>query len=356
MSVAIEERLAPEQHDTLSGIAEPSENPELIGHVEAQQMLLAAQRAGRLPHAVVLAGPQGIGKTTFAFGFARHLLSGSEPAPDGRFTRVDVQTPLFRQIASGAHPSVLHLTRPANERTKGFKTVLSVDEIRRIGRFLSMTSGDGSCRIVIIDPADDMRAAAANALLKNLEEPPARTIFVLIAHSPGALLPTIRSRCQVIRLAPLNPAELEQVLAKADQLAVDECARDALIARSGGSARAAIVLQQYGGVEIATALDRLATAPIDIAASHRLAEAVSGRDSAIQFDVFNGRALELLSNAAAEAAQSGDIKRAKKLSDAWHLARIAITETATYNLDQKQHALTMISRLNNVLKPQSGRM
>lgn len=350
-----EERLAPAQHDTLEGIAEPSENPALVGHVEAQQMLLAAQGAGRLPHAIVLAGPQGIGKATFAFAFARHLLSGAEPK-EGRFAAASVESPLFRQIASGAHPSVLHLTRPANDKTKGFKTVLSADEIRRIGRFLSLTSGTGSYRIVIIDPADDMRSAAANALLKNLEEPPSRTIFVLIAHSPGALLPTIRSRCQVIRLAPLAHDELMEVLVRAGQLPDDEGSRDALLARSEGSARTAIVLQQYGGVEIATALDALATGPTDIAASHRLAEAVSGRDSAIQLDVFNGRALELLANAAIDAAQSGDTNRAKTLSDAWHLARIAITETATYNLDQKQHALTMISRLNTALKLHSGRM
>lgn len=356
MSIAVEERIAPEQHDTLSGIAEPAENPELVGHVEAQRMLTAAQRAGRLPHAIVLAGPQGIGKATFAFAFARHLLSDEAAGPDGLFNRIGSETPLFRQVASGAHPAVLHLTRPANERTKGFKTVLSVDEIRRIGRFLSMTSGNGTYRIVIIDPADDMRAASANALLKNLEEPPSRTVFVLIAHSAGALLPTIRSRCQIMRLAPLGPAELAEVLAMADQLPDDERAREALVARAEGSARAAIVLQQYGGVEIAAALDALAAGRMDIAASHRLADAVSGRDSAIQLDVFNGRALEILAEAAARAAEAGDVKRAKNLSDAWHLARIAISETATYNLDQKQHALTMISRLNNALKPQNGRM
>ncbi|MCO5065916.1 MAG: DNA polymerase III subunit delta' [Rhizobiaceae bacterium] len=352
----MEERLAPEQHDTLSGIPEPSETANLVGHVEAQHMLLAAQRAGRLPHAILLAGPQGIGKATFAFAFARHLLSPAAPPDNGLFNTVGPETPLFRQIASGAHPAVLHLTRPANDRTKGFKTVLSVDEIRRIGRFLSLTSGDGSWRIVIVDPADDMRAAAANALLKNLEEPPARTIFILIAHSPGALLPTIRSRCQVLRLSPLDDGALRQVLGNVGELPDEEPVRAALVARAGGSARSAIVLQQYGGVEIATALDRLATGPTDIAASHRLADAVSGRDNAIQLDVFNERALELLAGAASDAAQAGDTGRAKKLSDAWHLARIAISETATYNLDQKQHALTMISRLNNVLRPQIGRM
>lgn len=356
MSAALEDRLAPEQHDTLEGVTEPSETPELVGHLEAQHMLVMAQRAGRLPHAIVLAGPQGIGKATFAFSFARHLLSGAQPGEDNRFCRIGSDTPLFRQVASGAHPSLLHLTRPLNERGKGFKTVLTVDEIRRTGHFLSMTSSDGGYRIVIIDPADDMRSAAANALLKNLEEPPARTIFILIAHSPGALLPTIRSRCQIIRLSRLTAGELADVLRQAGQMPDDPATGEVLVARANGSARTAIILQQYGGVEIVTALDHLSVGQMDVAASQRLADAVSGRGSEIRLDVFNNRALELLSDAAAHAALKGDAKRAKFLSDAWHQARLAITETATYNLDQKQHALTMIGRLNKTLGPQAGRM
>jgi len=125
---------------------------------------------------------------------------------------VSLTSSLFRQIATGAHPSVLHLTRPLNDKTKSFKTVVTVDEIRKVNRFLSMTSHDGSYRIVIVDPADDMNINAANALLKNLEEPPARTLFILIVHAPGSLLPTIRSRCQMVRLAPLAEDELMAVL------------------------------------------------------------------------------------------------------------------------------------------------
>lgn len=246
------ERLAPERHDTLDGAAEPAENARLIGHVEAQRSLLTAQRAGRLPHAIILAGPQGIGKATFAFHFARHLLSSRDAAEIGdSFRSVDMQSSLFRQVASSAHPSVLHLTRPANERTKGFKTVLSVDEVRRIGHFLSMTSHDGGYRVVIVDPADDMRNAAANALLKNLEEPPSRTIFILISHSLGSLLPTIRSRCQVFRLERLQHDEMSEVLAHVDDFPAANSERSNLIERANGSARNALILHQFGGLEIA---------------------------------------------------------------------------------------------------------
>ena len=127
--------------------------------------------------------------------------------------RGDPASSLYRQVASGAHPSLLHLTRPFDEKNKKFKTALTVDEIRRVGRFLSLTAHDGGYRIVIVDPADDMNTNAANALLKNLEEPPSRTLFVLVAHSLGRLLPTIRSRCQIVRLQPLGDADLLAALA-----------------------------------------------------------------------------------------------------------------------------------------------
>jgi DNA polymerase-3 subunit delta' len=347
------ERIAPEQHDTLDGVPEPSETPRLVGHAQVAAMLAAAYRTGKLPHALILAGPLGIGKATLAFHLAHHLLKHPDfrTAPD-TLAAPDPASSLFRQIATGAHPSVLHLTRPANDKTKSFKTVLTVDEIRKVSRFLSMTSHDGSYRIVIVDPADDMNINAANALLKSLEEPPARTLFVLIVHAPGSLLPTIRSRCQMVRLAPLANDELMSVLDGMEPAPPDDpAARAALAERAGGSARNAILLTQYGGLEIAGALDTLiAAGKPDIAGSHRLAEAVAGRDQAIQFDIFNRRALDLLSAAASEAALAGDLARAKALSEAWHEALNTISEAETYNLDKKQHALTMIDRLNSAMR------
>lgn len=347
------ERIAPEQHDTLDGVPEPSENPRLFGHDEAADMIATAYRAGKLPHALLLAGPQGIGKATLAFHLAYHLLKypDATQAPD-RLATPDASSSLFRQIAMGAHPAILHLTRPQNDKTKSFKTVLTVDEVRKVNRFLSMTSHDGGYRVVIVDPADDMNTNAANALLKNLEEPPARTVFVLITHSPGALLPTIRSRCQTIRLSPLDPDSLMRVLANVESPPPESAeARNALAGRAGGSARNAIILTQYGGLEIADALDGLLAAPrLDIAAAHKLADVVSGRDQAIQFDIFNRRALDLLSDAASEAAMASQLERASMLSDTWQDASKAISETETYNLDRKQHVLTMIDRLYAVMR------
>ncbi|KQZ13630.1 MULTISPECIES: DNA polymerase III subunit delta' [unclassified Mesorhizobium] len=347
------ERIAPEQHDTLDGVAEPSENPRLVGQAQVADMLAAAYRSGKLPHALILAGPVGIGKATLAFHVAHHVLKHphAEAAPE-RLAVPDPASGLFRQIATGAHPSVLHLTRPLNDKTKTFKSVVTVDEIRKVSQFLSLTSHDGGYRVVIIDPADDMNVNAANALLKNLEEPPSRTLFILVVHAPGSLLPTIRSRCQMIRISPLDRDSLFEVLETIEPPPPeDAAARTALAERAGGSVRAAVLLTQYGGLEIASALDRLvASKRPDIAGAHRLADAVAGRDQAIPFDIFNSHALALLETAASEAAASGALGRAKTLSDTWHEARQAIVETETYNLDKKQHALTMIDRLNSAMR------
>ncbi|TIP07128.1 MAG: DNA polymerase III subunit delta', partial [Mesorhizobium sp.] len=117
------ERIAPEQHDTLDGVPEPSETSRLIGHAQTAGMLATAYRAGKLPHALILAGPHGIGKATLAFHLAHHLLRHPDFAAAPEALAVpDPASSLFRQIATGAHPSVLHLTRPANDKTKSFKT------------------------------------------------------------------------------------------------------------------------------------------------------------------------------------------------------------------------------------------
>ena len=345
------ERIAPVEYDSLDGVPEPSETLRMFGHTQQAEQLTAAYKAGKLPHALVFAGPRGIGKAALAFQFAHYLLANrNRSTAPATLEERDARSPLFRQIASGAHPSVLHLTRPLNEKTKAFKTALTVDEIRRVGQFLSMTAHDGGYRVVIVDAADDMNVNAANALLKNLEEPPAQTVFVLIAHSLGRLLPTIRSRCQIVRFQPLEVDDLLRALAAAGKAPEAKDEKE-LIARAQGSVRSAIMLTEYGGVEIADALDKLVAARTPTAAdSHRLADAVAGRDQTISFGIFNEHALAILAKAASDAASQGDSARADSISEAWQNSRIAIQETETYNLDRKQHVLSMIARLNDTLR------
>ncbi len=345
------ERLAPEQYDTIENVPEPAEQPLLFGHEHQRAALAAAYRAGKLPHALLFAGPQGIGKATLAYHLARHLLVHPDPAAaPAELAEAEPGSALFRQVASGAHPAVLHLTRPVNDKAKGFKSVITVDEVRRVSRFLAMTAHDGSHRIVIVDPAEDMNANAANALLKNLEEPPRRTLFVLIGHSPGRLLPTIRSRCQVMLFHPLPPAELAAAVEGAG-LPIAAATAAAVAERAAGSPREAILLTHYGGLEISEALDALVGGErINLAKAHRLADAVAGRDRAIQFEIFNRYVQDVISRAAGEAARAGDRRRANRLAEVWQSTLATTDDAITYNLDRKQHVLGIVHGLHAALR------
>lgn len=342
------ERLAPEQFDTILDIAEPAENPVLVGHEEAVAHVAEAYQAGRLHHALLLSGPPGIGKATFAFHLARHLLANPdhEHAPD-RFSPLEPSSSVFRQVAQGAHPGVLHLTRPVNDKTKAFKSVVTVDEIRKVNRFLAMTSHDGSYRVAIVDPADDMNTNAANALLKTLEEPPARTLFILISHTLGSLLPTIRSRCQSIKLKPLADHEVLKVLSHLDAALPDDATgQSALIGRAGGSVREALLLTQFGGLDIADAITRTVSAPeFNVTDALKVAEAMSGRDSAVQFEIFNQTALDIVAGWARSAAVEQNVDAAARFSELWQDCGRIMAEADAYNLDKKQHVNGLLRRM-----------
>lgn len=345
------ERTYPEQHDSLADIPDPAENAHLFGHAETAAQFASDYRGRRMHHAMILAGKAGIGKATLAFHLARHVLSFPDPtrAPED-LAPADPTGQTFRLIAQGAHPSLLHLTRPVADRGKGFKTVLSVDEVRRVGRFLSMTAHDGGWRVVIVDPADDMNANAANALLKNLEEPPPNCLFLLMAHSPGRLLPTIRSRCRMIQLRPLGDADLVQALeAIGGDLPDDEDARRLLLDQAGGSVRDALMLARFSGLDIVTQLrSMLAATRFDAAAAYRIADGVAARDDGARFSVFNDALLARISELARERAQSGHLERAAALSRFWQDTVQRIGSTRVYNLDRRQHVVGLLRQLHHL--------
>lgn len=350
------ERTAPERYDSLPDIPEPSENPHLVGHEEAARMLARAYATGKLHHAILLAGPPGIGKATLAFHLAHHLLTHTDPgrAP-ATIAAPDPAAQAFRLVAQDAHPSLLHLTRPWVEKDKKFKTVITVEEIRRVSRFLSMTVHDGGYRIVIVDPADDMNTSATNALLKSLEEPPQRTLFLLITHSLGRLLPTIRSRCQIVRLQPLEDDALLGLLDRISaNTPTEERARRDLAQRSAGSPRNAVLLAEYGGLEIAEMVERIATAEcFDVAEAHRLADGVGGREKAVQFAIFNNAVLDMVSARAEAAALGSAVAEAERWSRLWQEFGRMVRETEIYNLDKKQHVVGTMTRLQAAIGKRS---
>jgi len=208
-----------------AGIKQPEETCRLFGHEAAEAFLATAWRSGKLAHGWLLCGDEGIGKATLAFRFARGILSGSldthenplfsgidHPAglPDG-----DPDDPVSRKIAGGAHPNVQVLRRSVNPKTGKMRGEIVVDDVRAATRILHATAMDGGWRILIVDPVDDLNINAANALLKSLEEPPDKCLFLLINHRPGAVLPTIRSRCQALFLSSLGDTDVRHAVTEA---------------------------------------------------------------------------------------------------------------------------------------------
>src|ERR1700761_2123745 len=220
--------------DRPEGFAHPRESTRLVGQDDALARAARAIRGGRPPQAWLIAGPPGIGKATLAYRIARYLLAYGATADGPDDLSVPANNPAAIQVAAASHPGLLVLKRGINPDTGKLMTVLSVDEIRRLGGFFGMTSGAGGWRVAVVDTADDMNDNAANALLKLLEEPPSRAMLLLVANTPGRLLPTIRSRCQRLELRPLADATIDSEL---KALLPDMNAKDraALVRLSGGS-------------------------------------------------------------------------------------------------------------------------
>jgi DNA polymerase-3 subunit delta' len=232
---------------------EPRANPILLGHADAEAAILDAIRAGRVHHAWLITGPEGIGKATLAYRFARRLLAG-QPQQDS--LALDPAHPVFRRVAAASHADMKTIERGFNEKTKRMQAQIPVEKVREINGFMALTPAEGGWRVVVVDGAEELNAASANALLKILEEPPPRAILLLVCSAPGRLLPTIRSRCRRLRLSPLNDEAMGQLLAQyLPQLGADE--RGRLITLSEGSPGRAIMLAEDEGLKIALLVDKL---------------------------------------------------------------------------------------------------
>ena len=232
---------------------EPRANSILLGHADAEATILDAIRAGRMHHAWLITGAEGVGKATLAYRFARRLLAGQ---PSGDLLALDAASPVFRRVAVASHADLLTVERVMNEKTKRMKTQIAVEDVRKINGFMSLTPAEGGWRVVVVDGAEELNAASANALLKILEEPPPRAILLLVCSAPGRLLPTIRSRCRRLRLAPLADEHMATLLSQyLPQLDADE--RGRLITLAEGSPGRAIMLAEDEGLKIAMLVDKL---------------------------------------------------------------------------------------------------
>ncbi|MCL6710262.1 DNA polymerase III subunit delta' [Pseudomonas sp. R2.Fl] len=332
----------------LDGAIAPSLNTVLYGHREAQDFLAQTYRSGKGHHAILVEGPEGIGKATLAFRFANHVLSHPDPAdaPDG-LADPDPHSSVSRQIAGGASHNLLHLTRPVDEKTGKVKSAITVDEVRRAGHFFSQTSGSGNWRIVIIDPADDLNRNGANAILKILEEPPKRALFLVLSHAPGKLLPTIRSRCLPLRLTPLSDHEMLAALNHLGYAFRSEEEAGRVLALAGGSVARALKIINYGGLDIIAAFDKVVTqsGPAQRKAMHQIADALSGRDSDAAFDFFVEHFIDALTDTARASALRGELAAAERHARLASSVAERFQVSAAYNLDRKQTILDALGDL-----------
>ncbi|WP_299023516.1 DNA polymerase III subunit delta' [uncultured Sulfitobacter sp.] len=279
------------QPERLDGAPHPRDTLRLIGQDAAQQTFVDAFNTGRLHHAWMLTGPRGVGKATLAWQIARFLLATPTPDPNSMFAEppptsleIPPDHPVAVRVASGGEGRIRNVTRTVNPTTKKLRGEIVADDIRALNGFFQMSAPDGGYRVVIIDDADQMNTTAANALLKMLEEPPARALLILISHQPSGLLPTIRSRCRTLPLRTLDANEVAQAMAQAQVQAANT---DALAALSGGSVGGAMRLSLLGGSALyADVIALLGTLPhMDRPRALKLAELAAARGGEAKRDL-----------------------------------------------------------------------
>ncbi|MEM7069665.1 MAG: DNA polymerase III subunit delta' [Pseudomonadota bacterium] len=341
--------------DLIEGIPPPSDGHALVGHESLQAALLEQYASGKIHHAVLLSGTKGIGKVSLALRMASHVFNHPEPETAPNVVKeLSGAGTLHSKITAGSHPNLLHLTRPWNPKTKKFKTRLTVEEVRQTVHFFGTARGENGWRIAVVDALDDMNANASNALLKILEEPPERTIFFIIAHSLGSVMPTIRSRCMHM---PMKPLDGEQVLMVLDEFGVSEDLpqedRELLVQLSGGSVRTAIVLAQQDGLSLYRSFQRICanlTAP-DWRTVHQLADGIVQRGKEDRYRLLLKFVDQYLhANATGQNAAYSSISSLARWAQVWEKAQKSARTAESYNLDRKQVIINLIHEMGEVAR------
>lgn len=338
----------------------PRNNPVLMGHENAEKILLDAWKNNSLHNSWLISGIEGIGKATLAYRFARFLFYADENRrQDYNSLDVPADNPAFRLIANDSYPDLKVLERDFTEtdRKKVLKAIKSgeamsddeiknlkksafirVDDVRTINEFLSKKSSNDSWRVVIVDSIDDMNAASANAILKILEEPPHKAIMLLVSHNPGRLLPTIKSRCAKLNLLPLAENTLAGLIRRyRPELGEKEVKELAHIC--SGSIGKAVNFADNNALETYRKLTSLASA----GKNYKLADLLAFCDSSVSSEENYYLAQELILKYIAERIKSGGGIEA--LADIWEKAMKMFDEAERLNMDKKQVLLNIMYNL-----------
>ena len=318
-------------------VPHPRATSLFVGHAAGERALLDAYRGGRMPHAWLIGGPAGTGKATLAYRLARFVLAHPDPSSpsvqQAATLSLDPGHPVFRRVSAQAHSDMLALERTAGD-SGALRAFITVDQVARTASFFGSTAGEGGWRVCIVDSADELNAASANKLLKVLEEPPARSVFLLVSHAPGRLLPTVRSRCRRLMLRPLAPDEV----ARAAAAATGRSERDAEIRAAAAVAEGSVgrALSFVGGATLALRgritglLERLPA--LDQGALHALGDTLAGSDQA-PLATFMDAVRDWL--CARLAALPQEARRLAPLAEVWEKVNRAGKDVEVYNLERK---------------------
>lgn len=336
----------------------------LFGHDAAIAEFRAAIDSGRLHHAWLLAGPHGVGKARFAEFAARRLLAESEggPAPAGEGLDLPDDHPAVQLVNAESHPDFRRLERlprdrkelerpraerdPSAERARN----ITIDQVRGLQSLFGTTPAISRWRAVVIDALDDLERPAANALLKNLEEPPTRSIFLLVCHNPGRLLPTLRSRCRMLRFGVLEDDAMASAIRQAQpELGPEEVA--ALVGTGRGAPGQAL---RYAGLDIGgldAAIDEL-IGKGDSGGGRRsaLAQSLGAKNAQGRYEAF----LERVPTAIARHAAT---LRGTALAEAlaiWEEARSLAGSASRLSLDPQSTVFALAGMLAGLHEPRHG--
>jgi DNA polymerase III subunit delta' len=352
------------ESDRFGDTPHPRETYNFFGHAEMERQLLVSYLQGRLPNAFLFGGPPGIGKATLAWRFARFLFANPDPARVTCTGQLDLfvppDHPVSGRVAALAHPDLVLLRREWNPEKKRHATQIQVDDVRRAISMFHKGAGCGGFRICIIDCADDLNPESANALLKLVEEPPPRSLFLFVAHRPGRLLATLRSRCRLTRLEPLGAADIGKVLAAlgSSSSTGDGSKREIAIARAQGSIHRALRLLDDEELSLDIAIERLLDdlPRIDWSRAYALSDRIAARNNSKDYETALAAIDEWLDTKVRLGMQGnleGCARRLAPIAHVWEKLAEATREAETFNLDRRPLVLSFIADLAAAVRASS---
>jgi DNA polymerase-3 subunit delta' len=314
---------------------------DLVGQEAAEVAFDDARARGRLHHAWLISGPQGLGKATFAFRIARRLL-GAAPDPRHGLMGAAPQDPVSRLVAQDAHPDLMVFDRTDSEGK--VRREILVEEVRRLNEFFSKSPASAPYRVAIVDAADDLNRNAANALLKTLEEPPPRGVILLVCHAPGRLIRTIRSRCRTLKLAPLPEAVVADFVSRRTDADPESALR--LARMSGGAPGRALALASEGALEMDDAARALVQGlpDLDRTLALSLTDRFRGGEGARSFALLTERLAARVHDLVLYRAGEG-IGGLDAWAQAWSVLDRLPREVEALNLDRGEALLAALADL-----------